>query len=252
MEEAPPVGQIFVVSYTWSATKHPSPAGAKVRELVAILDRLGASDDGGVFFDFASLPQGDMTERDKHDKHKIVSTVPGIYLDSNPYSRKAPRSKEHLDGRNEDERARFNFALFETTRLYAYGGSKVIVLPDKDEVATFPDAGEIAEQVNDFCDPPRPEMHSNWGFTKKMGYEHSGWCCAEFAIALRNGTIANVRSVVKKTKQKSCSLPIMASLASIALLAFWTVRDACAPPVLTAFQPSLLPSKYLLIFSGTT
>ena len=94
---------------------------------------------------------------------------------------------------NEDERARFNFALFETTRLYAYGGSKVIVLPDKDEVATFPDAGEIAEQVNDFCDPPRPEMHSNWGFTKKMGYEHSGWCCAEFAIALRNGTIANVR-----------------------------------------------------------
>ena len=193
IEEAPPVGQVYVVSYTWSATDHPSPGGAKMRELAAVLDRLGASDDGGVFFDFPSLPQGG-------------GKRPDIYLSTNPYARKAPLLEE-LDGRNEEEVARFKFALFETTRLYAYGGSKVIVLPDKDDVSSFPDVGEVTEKLNDFCEPPRMETHSNWGFTKKMGYENSGWCCAEFAIAKRNGTIVNMDDAPVQRVLKSREWP---------------------------------------------
>merc|ERR1712048_999362 len=46
--------------------------------------------------------------------------------------------------------------------------------------------------MNKYVDPPRPEKLSAWGFTKSFGYENAGWCCAEFSIAKRNGTIVNL------------------------------------------------------------
>ena len=77
----------------------------------------------------------------------------------------------------------------------------------KDDVSSFPDVGEVTEKLNDFCEPPRMEAHSNWGFTKKMGYENSGWCCAEFAIAKRNGTIVNMDDAPVQRVLKSREWP---------------------------------------------
>ena len=103
----------------------------------------------------------------------------------------------------------FKFALFETTRLYAFNGGdisgpegtnrtvpgcRVIVLPFIDDPKTFPgheDGSRIEWKLNDFCKPPREEFCTDWGFVKSIEYVRSGWPCAEYTIARTCGTIAN-------------------------------------------------------------
>eukprot|EP00415_Alexandrium_ostenfeldii_P001351 UN1351 len=94
------------------------------------------------------------------------------------------------------------FALYETTRLYAFrggtlpdgrlvSGCRVLVLPKVEDPASFPDHGELKLELNTYCYPPREEYNSTWGFCKSLKYHEGGWTCAEYSVARKNGTIAN-------------------------------------------------------------
>lgn len=115
------------------------------------------------------------------------------------------------------------FALYESTRLYAFAGGslpdgrevlgcRVIVLPRLEDPHDFPPgpatlmavlqedgnaellalaAGEVREAKNNFCSPPRVEKLTAWGFAKSVPYASGGWTCTEYSVARINGTIAN-------------------------------------------------------------
>ena len=190
-----PAGQqLWVLSYPWSAQTHPSPAGKKVRELVRELDKYGASDDDVVFVDHMSLWQG-------------KEVVPEIYVTQNKVKNFESQKNGlvELCDRTLSEQKEFKFALFETTRLYAFAGGslpdgtylkgcRVLVLPKIDDHKDFPGGGKARLEMNNFCEPPRREWKTNWGFTKSVPYEEGGWTCAEFTVANFCDTIHNKES----------------------------------------------------------
>jgi len=178
--------QPFVVSYSWSSHKHPCPSGRKLQELARALQNLDAKLDDLVFLDWMSLWQGKVT-------------LPQIYADLNQSATYSSSSSSFIElpDRSNEQARQFKICLFETTRLYAFRGDsrvkgcKVIVLPKLEKPEDFPDCGTIQEQLNDFCNPPRRETHTDWGFCKSIPYERGGWTSAEYAVARKNGTIAN-------------------------------------------------------------
>ena len=149
--------QLWVLSYPWSAQTHPSPDGKKVRELVCELDKYGASDDDVVFVDHMSLWQG----------HEVV---PKIYVTQNKVEDFSAQNNGLVGLRDRalSEQKEFKFALFETTRLYAFAGGslpdgtylkgcRVLVLPEIDDYKDFPGGGTPCLEMNNFCEPPRRE-----------------------------------------------------------------------------------------------
>lgn len=146
------------------------------------MDRMDADPNDVVFIDFMSLFQAG-------------GWLPKVYLDFNPAARRNAVEVQgemvRLSGRTDAQERKFRFALFETTRLYAYRGCAVLVLPEIEGPETFPSPGVISVEENDACHPPRLEQKSAWGFSKSMRYENSGWPCAEYAVARMNKTIAN-------------------------------------------------------------
>ena len=162
-----PAGQqLWVVSYPWSAQTHPSPGGEKIRELVGELNNQGASDDDVVFLDHMSLWQG-------------AENVPEVYAKLNKVTgaKSADEGLVSLPDRTEEQLKEFKFALFETTRLYAFAGGnlpdgtdvkgcRVLVLPGLDNYEDFPDRGECVEMLNTHCEPPRREMKMKWVFRR--------------------------------------------------------------------------------------
>ena len=177
----------FVVSHGWAAHLHFDPSGGKLRDLAAVLIQLGAARDDVVFLDFMSLTQAG-------------GWVPKAYLKFNRAARRHALEENEkgdmvlLSGRTEVQERRFRFALFETTRLYAFHpptGPSVIILPQIEPPESFPEPGAISWEENTFCQPPRREQKSAWGFSKSIAYENAGWPCAEYAVARMNGTIAN-------------------------------------------------------------
>ena len=175
----------YVVSHGWAAHLHFDPSGTKLRDLAKILTRLGAAPDDVVFLDFMSLTQAG-------------GWVPKTYLRFNHAARRHAVEEAgemvRLSGRTEAQERRFRFALFETTRLYAFRpstGPSVIILPQVEPPEAFPEPGSITWEENTVCQPPRREQKSAWGFSKSIAYENAGWPCAEYAVARMNGTIAN-------------------------------------------------------------
>jgi len=187
--EVPQGCQPFVLSYSWSSHLHFAPGGGKMKQLREALDALHADDDDVCFVDYMSLWQDG-------------GQIPEVYAKCNNVKVRPVRGMVTLPNRTDAQNMQFRFALFETTRLYAFAGGrlangvkvlgcKVIVLPRREDAYTFPDHGEISEQMNSFCSPPAVQIHSNWGFQRLEPYEEGGWTCAEYAVARRNGTIAN-------------------------------------------------------------
>ena len=84
-----------------------------MRELVCELDKYGASDDDVVFVDHMSLWQG----------HEVV---PEIYVAQNKVNNFEPQKNGlvELRDRTLSEQKKFKFALFETTRLYAFASAR--------------------------------------------------------------------------------------------------------------------------------
>lgn len=175
----------YVVTHGWAAHLHFDPSGSKLRDLAAVLTRLGAARDDVVFLDFMSLTQAG-------------GWVPKAYLRFNHAARRNVIEEEgemvRLSGRTEAQERRFRFALFETTRLYAFRpstGPTVIVLPHIELPESFPEPGTITWEENTVCQPPRREQKSAWGFSKSVAYENAGWPCAEYAVSRMNRTVAN-------------------------------------------------------------
>lgn len=201
--------QPFVLSYSWSSSKHPSPSGQKIRELVQVLNRFDAKETDLVFMDWMSLPQAAPQDG-----------MPTIYFEVNDLAmgedgdtptEETPGLIQVQDRTNEESR-RFQYALRETTRLFGFAGGtiksatgdveevpgcKVIVLPKVDDVKSFPglvEEGEVTEKrLNEECDPPREEKMSIWGWIKSIPYSQSGWACSEYSVARHNGTIVNMK-----------------------------------------------------------
>ena len=191
----------YVVSHGWAAHLHFDPSGGKLRDLVAVLTRLGAAPNDVVFVDFMSLTQAG-------------GWVPKTYLSFNQVARRHVVEEDgemvKLSGRTDKQERRFRFALFETTRLYAYlpsTGPTVIVLPHIEPPESFPEPGTITWEDNTVCQPPRKEQKSAWGFSKSIAYENAGWPCAEYAVSRMNNTIANSEDVAVRQVEDARAWP---------------------------------------------
>ena len=191
----------YVVSHGWAAHLHFDPSGGKLRDLAAVLTRLGASPNDVVFVDFMSLTQAG-------------GWVPKTYLSFNQVARRHVVEEDgemvKLSGRTDKQERRFRFALFETTRLYAYlpsTGPTVIVLPHIEPPESFPEPGTITWEDNTVCQPPRKEQKSAWGFSKSIAYENAGWPCAEYAVSRMNNTIANSEDVAVRQVEDARAWP---------------------------------------------
>lgn len=179
--------QPFVVSYSWSSHKHPCPSGRKIRELWQWLQVLKAKMDDVVFLDWMSLWQGEVQ-------------LPRVYADMNKFATFTSKGSNfvELPDRSIEQVKQFMTCLFETTRLYAFKGTrtrkgcKVIILPKLEMPEDFPEHGDICEKLNEHCEPARLEIHTDWGFCKSIPYHRGGWTCAEYCVARKNGTIANL------------------------------------------------------------
>mmetsp|Transcript_43218 Transcript_43218/g.116558 ORF Transcript_43218/g.116558 Transcript_43218/m.116558 type:complete len:555 (-) Transcript_43218:85-1749(-) len=180
--EVPPGVQPWVVSYGWAAVTHFSPSGAKIRELSEVLRELGAQPDGLVFLDFMSMWQSDHIVPQIYAEKNVDAALVGLPSEDRMV-RLPPMTKEM-----KQEKA---LALYESTRLYAFEGCKVLILPELEGPECFRDGGDITEEMNTFCSPARKEKNTRWGFAKSIPYHNGGWTCAEYAVARYNGTIAN-------------------------------------------------------------
>jgi hypothetical protein len=118
-------------------------------------------DDELVFMDFASLFQ----------KARIMP--PGV----------APQRE-----RTPWEKKLFGIALWEMSRMYAFRGCKVIVLP---QVETLPAGSDIEYKYSEVKGRDCP-WSATWGWVNTVPYANRGWCAAEFACARKAGIIANM------------------------------------------------------------
>ena len=132
----PDACQPWVTTYGWAAMAHFSPSGAKIRELSAALRELGAAPTDVAFLDFMSLWQ-------------VGRALPAAYAAANGLNIVAEDGMVTLPEATPEQQREFRFALFETTRLYAFKGGvlpsgksvlgcKVLVLPKLEDPHGFP------------------------------------------------------------------------------------------------------------------
>jgi hypothetical protein len=159
----------FAVSHGWACENHPTPSGDRIKRLAQALETARADDDDAVFLDYASLFQNPRFET-------------GLGLP--PQRIRRP-----------DERKCFRTALFEMSRMFAFGGVEVIVLPQLERWQDFPAVlGSQSEPVLKFSEVKNRacEKSDLWGWINAVPYENRGWCAAEFSCALKAGIIANL------------------------------------------------------------
>ena len=180
-EGIPPDGsRRFVVSHGWACQHHPTPSAERIKRLERALQTAGAHDVDAVFIDYASLFQ--------HGRPELA-----VKLGIPPQRKRTP----------EEEKC-FRTALFEMSRMYAYGRCEVIVLPQLEHWQTFPHSASPERKWSDvknrYCE------HSElWGWINDVPYHNRGWCAAEFSCALKANIIANladpdVQQVLKARK----------------------------------------------------
>ena len=159
----------FAVSHGWACENHPTPSSKRIHRLAQALKTAHADDDDAVFLDYASLFQ-----------NPRFGTRLGL-----------PPQRDRTPG----ESKCFRTALFEMSRMFAFGGVKVIVLPQLERWQDFPavlgsqnaPVPEFSEVKNRAC-----EKSDLWGWINAVPYENRGWCAAEFSCALKAGIIANL------------------------------------------------------------
>jgi hypothetical protein len=159
----------FAVSHGWACENHPTPSAERIHRLAQALKTARADDDDAVFLDYASLFQ-----------NARFGTGLGL-----------PPQRDRTKG----ESKCFRTALFEISRMFAFGGVEVIVLPQLEHWRDFPavlgsqsaPVPEFSEVKNRAC-----EKSDLWGWINAVPYENRGWCAAEFSCALKAGIIANL------------------------------------------------------------
>jgi hypothetical protein len=159
----------FAVSHGWACENHPTPSAKRIQRLAQALKTARADDDDAVFLDYASLFQ-----------NPRFGTGLGL-----------PPQRDRTPG----ESKCFRTALFEISRMFAFRGVEVIVLPQLERWQDFPavlgsqnaPVPEFSEVKNRDC-----ERSALWGWINAVPYENRGWCAAEFSCALKAGIIANL------------------------------------------------------------
>ena len=155
----------YVVSHGWATEHHPSPSSVKLRQLLAAIDAdSGASDEDGIFLDFCSLDQR---------------------------ARPQPVGRPPQRERTVEETRRFKLALWEMTRMYAYRGCRVVVLPEIEPWELFEAAGTEPAQVHSEVKGRVCLQSAVWGWVNDVPYHKRGWCFAEFSCAHKAGIIVN-------------------------------------------------------------
>ena len=159
----------FAVSHGWACENHPTPSGDRIKRLAQALETARADDDDAVFLDYASLFQ-----------NARFGTGLGL-----------PPQRDRTPG----ESKCFRTALFEMSRMFAFGGVKVIVLPQIERWQDFPAVlGSQSAPVLEFSEVKKRdcELSALWGWINDVPYHNRGWCAAEFSCALKAGIIANL------------------------------------------------------------
>jgi len=108
--------------------------------------------------------------------------------------------KKPLVDRTREQRVAFGYAMWDMGRLYSFIECEVIVLPELDQLDSFP-GGDV------------------WGMLNVRPYKNRGWCCAEFAVARYNGRIANMSDPAVQTVLKSRAWPSGGTAESCAMYA---------------------------------
>jgi len=132
----------FAVSHGWACERHPTPSTQRIQRLAQALEVAGADDDDAVFLDYASLFQ---------------NALFGSPLPECPLPQRNRTAKESKC---------FRTALFEMPRMFAFGGVKVIVLPQLEHWQAFP-----ASLHSSQC-----ELSALWGWINDGPYHNRGWC----------------------------------------------------------------------------
>ena len=159
----------FAVSHGWACENHPTPSSKRIHRLAQALKTAHADDDDAVFLDYASLFQ-----------NPRFGTRLGL-----------PPQRDRTPG----ESKCFRTALFEMSRMFAFGGVEVIVLPQIERWQDFPAVlGSQSEPVLKFSEVKKRkcERFYPWGWINAVPYENRGWCAAEFSCALKAKIIANL------------------------------------------------------------
>ena len=159
----------FAVSHGWACENHPTPSAERIQRLAQALETARANDDDAVFFDYASLFQ-----------NSRFGTGLGL-----------PPQRDRTPG----ESKCFRTALFEISRMFAFGGVEVIVLPQLEHWRDFPAVlGSQSAPVPEFSDVKNRacERSALWGWINDVPYHNRGWCDAEFSCPLKAGIIANL------------------------------------------------------------
>jgi len=100
----------------------------------------------------------------------------------------------------------FRLALFEMSRMYAFSGCKVLVLPELEPVGRYA-GGEALKSVYSESKNRECLRSDTWGWINEVPYENRGWCAAEFACALHAGTIANLSDAGVQTVLRARKWP---------------------------------------------
>ena len=159
----------FAVSHGWACENHPTPSAERIQRLAQALETARANDDDAVFLDYASLFQNSRF---------------GTGLGLPPQRDRTP-----------DESKCFRTALFEISRMFAFGKVEVIVLPQIEKWQAFPAVlGLQHAPVLEFSEVKKRDCERSalWGWINEVPYHNRGWCAAEFSCALKAGIIANL------------------------------------------------------------
>ena len=162
----------FAVSHGWACENHPTPSAERIQRLAQALETANskrANDDDAVFLDYASLFQ-----------NSRFGTGLGL-----------PPQRDRTPG----ESKCFRTALFEISRMFAFGGVEVIVLPQIEKWQAFPAVlGSQHAPVLEFSEVKKRDCERSalWGWINEVPYHNRGWCAAEFSCALKAGIIANL------------------------------------------------------------
>lgn len=154
----------FVVSHPWACEHHPTPSGERIRSLKNALDVANAVDTDAVFFDYASLFQRSRPQQEGLPPQRPITA---------------------------NEQKLFRIALFEMSRMYAFSGCEVLVLPQLELLQSSASSQPVKAKYSNV--KKRDCLHSDtWGWINEVPYENRGWCAAEFSCALQAGIVANL------------------------------------------------------------
>lgn len=106
----------FIISHAWLSAEHPDPNGTQLRDMVSVLEQIGAKPDDLVFYDYCCLFQED--KGDPEWTQTLFEKQPG-----------------HRSLRTQEQHTLFTKAMDNMQLLYTSEDNHVVVIPEVPEDA---------------------------------------------------------------------------------------------------------------------